>query len=67
MLNETGETNELAEAFEQVLRSDVTLLQQMRLLLNGRFPLLRAIAVRPRARGRERTLTRCCSRACRRR
>ncbi|KZV81802.1 cytochrome P450 [Exidia glandulosa HHB12029] len=49
-LNETGETNELAEVFEQVFRTDFTLFQQMRLMLNETFPLLRAIAPGSRAK-----------------
>ncbi|KZV96634.1 cytochrome P450 [Exidia glandulosa HHB12029] len=49
-LNETGETNELAEAFEQVFRTDFTVYQQMRVMMNDRFPLLRAIAPGERAK-----------------
>ncbi|EJD37741.1 cytochrome P450 [Auricularia subglabra TFB-10046 SS5] len=49
-LNENGVTNELAEAFEGVLRKDTTPWQQVRFLLNNQFPLIRAIAPGARAR-----------------
>ncbi|KZV95952.1 cytochrome P450 [Exidia glandulosa HHB12029] len=43
-LNEGGKMNELAEAFEQLFRSDQTVLEQMRDMMEEHLPLLRAIA-----------------------
>ncbi|EJD37740.1 cytochrome P450 [Auricularia subglabra TFB-10046 SS5] len=42
-LNENGTKNELAAAFEGVMRRDTTPLQQIRVLLNTQFPLHRVI------------------------
>ncbi|KZV95960.1 cytochrome P450 [Exidia glandulosa HHB12029] len=43
-LNEGGKMNELAEAFEQLFRTDQTVFEQMRVMMNDRLPLLGAIA-----------------------
>ena len=45
-LNENGQPNELAEAFESIFRTDLTVLQQMRGMLNDRFPIVRRMLVR---------------------
>ncbi|KZV96656.1 cytochrome P450 [Exidia glandulosa HHB12029] len=49
-LNETGETNELALAFERIFRTDMKPHEQRRMLLNNAIPLLRWLA--PSKRGR---------------
>ncbi|KZV92037.1 cytochrome P450 [Exidia glandulosa HHB12029] len=49
-MNEDGETNEMAEAFNTIFRADATPFEEMRGMLNDRFPLLRAIAPGKRSR-----------------
>lgn len=41
-----GHTSELAQAFEQLFRTDFTVPEQIRVMLNDKLPIIRALYVR---------------------